>query len=300
MDEKLQIQNLLSFFYNFNAFSTGLKYDSGYPNVKPDVNVKFIPDNKGLKILTAATDTELFYLLKSDIKSIDIPDDKQETMIVSFSHQENNYKIKFIVTGKNAKQTFVDIKHNLFAFWKISEGKDISADLKTFSEKKLKENNNSMMGCFIVLFFLIIVFLIFFVSNKSNDDKNVDSSLEAEASLAVDSAVVSANESQPEAVKALTSKEIKEMEKKAAIVASESRKRYGDDLRNQFLDRNLNIKVLVSGTDNKKIKLTYVLFDEVWFRKFETEGFFDKLHNEGFTRIELSDGYKYGQGVKYE
>lgn len=82
--------------------------------------------------------------------------------------------------------------------------------------------------------------------------------------------------------------------------SSDSRKLYGENFRNLLLDKGLNIKVFVSGKDNKKIKLTYVLFDEVWFRKFETEGYFDKLHDQGFTDIELTDGFKYGQGVRYK
>jgi hypothetical protein len=79
-----------------------------------------------------------------------------------------------------------------------------------------------------------------------------------------------------------------------------SRKEYEQKLRNSFLDNNLNIKVKVSGKDNTSIKMTYALFDEIWFRKFETEGFFTKLNNLGFTKITLSDGYDYGEYVQYK
>lgn len=80
----------------------------------------------------------------------------------------------------------------------------------------------------------------------------------------------------------------------------EARKKYGEDFRNKLLDNGLNIKVSVYGKDNKKIKLTYILFNEVWRRKFETEGYFDQLHNEGFTDILLTDGYDYAEGVRYK
>ena len=50
----------------------------------------------------------------------------------------------------------------------------------------------------------------------------------------------------------------------------------------------------------KKIKLIYVLFNDVWFRKFETLGYFDQIHERGFTHIELSDGFDYGKGIKYD
>jgi hypothetical protein len=78
------------------------------------------------------------------------------------------------------------------------------------------------------------------------------------------------------------------------------RKEYETTLRNSFLDNNLNIRVKVSGKNNTKITLTYPLFNEIWFRKFETEGHFDKLAKKGFKIIEMKDGYNYGQGLKYE
>lgn len=77
------------------------------------------------------------------------------------------------------------------------------------------------------------------------------------------------------------------------------RKDYETTLRNNFLDNNLNIKVKVSGKDNTKITLTYSLFNEVWFRKFQTEGHFDKLAQKGFKKIILTDNYEYNQWITY-
>jgi hypothetical protein len=81
---------------------------------------------------------------------------------------------------------------------------------------------------------------------------------------------------------------------------STERKDYETTLRNNFLDNNLNIRVKVSGKNNTKITLTYPLFDEVWFRKFQTEGHFDKLAKKGFKKIILSDNYDYNQWISYE
>ena len=100
-------------------------------------------------------------------------------------------------------------------------------------------------------------------------------------------------------------KSVKEIQsaKKTAELEKETiqeRKEYETTLRNSFLDNNLDIKVSVYGKNNTKIKLTYALFSDVWFRKFETEGHFDKLYQKGFKRIELTDGYDYGKYMTYE
>ncbi|MCT2562102.1 hypothetical protein [Chryseobacterium herbae] len=99
--------------------------------------------------------------------------------------------------------------------------------------------------------------------------------------------------------KAIGRKQVADLDKKQSTEESEGRLKYGGDFRNLLLDRNLDIKVKVFGKNNKKIKLTYVLFNDVWFRKFETLGYFDMIHEKGFTHIELSDGYGYGRGVQY-
>jgi hypothetical protein len=78
------------------------------------------------------------------------------------------------------------------------------------------------------------------------------------------------------------------------------RKEYETTLRNSFLDNNLNIRVKVSGSSNTKITLSYPLFNEVWFRKFQTEGHFDKLARKGFKKITLTDNYDYTQWMTYQ
>ena len=95
-------------------------------------------------------------------------------------------------------------------------------------------------------------------------------------------------------------KEIADYKKETAINESKERKQFETDFRNKLLDNGMDIKVLVYGKENKKIKLTYVLFNDVWFRKFETLGYFDQIHERGFTHIELSDGFDYGKGIKYD
>ena len=83
---------------------------------------------------------------------------------------------------------------------------------------------------------------------------------------------------------------------------SESRRLHQDLLRQKFLDKGLNIKVKVSGKYNENITLSYVLFDEVWFHKFNKEYLFDDLNkNWGYKKVTLSDGgYNYQQTMSYK
>jgi len=98
---------------------------------------------------------------------------------------------------------------------------------------------------------------------------------------------------------AIGKKQIADLDKKQSAEESEMRLKYGEDFRNLLLDKSLDIKVTVFGKNNKKMKLTYILFNDVWFRKFETLGYFDLIHEKGFMYIELSDGYGYGRGMQY-
>jgi hypothetical protein len=88
--------------------------------------------------------------------------------------------------------------------------------------------------------------------------------------------------------------------KQVEISTSADRAAYESTLRNSFLDNNLDIEVTVYGRNNTKIKLTYILFTDVWFRKFETEGYFTLLYKEGFRYIEFTDGYDYGRSLSYD
>ncbi len=92
----------------------------------------------------------------------------------------------------------------------------------------------------------------------------------------------------------------RENEAKKEKELAEKRKLFESEFRNSLLDRGLDIKVKVYGKDNKKIKLTYILFNDVWARKFDTEGYFDQLHSRGFNYVELTDGYDYKTAMKYK
>jgi hypothetical protein len=88
-------------------------------------------------------------------------------------------------------------------------------------------------------------------------------------------------------------------QKKIELAISEGaalkRKRYEGELRNRFLDMGLDIKVNVTGINNKRMILTFSLFNDVWGRKFDTNGNFEMWHGMGFTRIDLTDGYDYSR-----
>ena len=87
---------------------------------------------------------------------------------------------------------------------------------------------------------------------------------------------------------------------KGIAYTSKERKKYGEDFRNQLLDSGRDIKVKVYGKNNTTIELTYVLFNDVYFRQFETNGYFEKLHDKGFNKIILTDGFDYNKYAEYE
>lgn len=78
------------------------------------------------------------------------------------------------------------------------------------------------------------------------------------------------------------------------------RKAYQETLRNLFLDKGLDIKVTVSGDKYDKMLLEFVLFSDVWFRKFETNGDFDNWSKLGFKEITLSDKNTYRKSMQYQ
>jgi len=65
-------------------------------------------------------------------------------------------------------------------------------------------------------------------------------------------------------------------------------------LRERYLDAGLDIKVKVTGNNADRIKLTYVLFNDVWSHRLNKEGMVKDLCGRGFKRIEMSDGYNWG------
>lgn len=99
---------------------------------------------------------------------------------------------------------------------------------------------------------------------------------------------------------AISKKQLVDYEKKAAKESIETRKAYGKILENSFLDNGLNIKVTVSGKSNQNIRLTYILFNDVYRRKFETQGYLQTINERGFKRITLSDGFDYEVYYTYD
>lgn len=98
----------------------------------------------------------------------------------------------------------------------------------------------------------------------------------------------------------IAKKQLKESEAKTAAEESAARKTFEKDFENNLLDNGLNMKVAVSGKENRHIKITYILFNDVWRRKFETEGYLQQLNDRGFKKITLSDGYDYNIYFTYD
>lgn len=125
----------------------------------------------------------------------------------------------------------------------------------------------------------IIIFIIFIISQCDNNSSN--SNNEVVEDVVVDTSVV---ETGTIKVKKLTSAERKENIEK---------------LRNMFLDSGIDVEVSVYGKDNEILELKYSLFNDVWYRKFETTGMFDNLHNLGYKKIILNDNYDYKTSITY-
>lgn len=53
----------------------------------------------------------------------------------------------------------------------------------------------------------------------------------------------------------------------------------------------MDVKVSVSGQHNERIRLQYVLFNDVWLHQFQKGSLISEMHSEGFKGAELSDGY---------
>lgn len=85
---------------------------------------------------------------------------------------------------------------------------------------------------------------------------------------------------------------VKEEEHKSS---SSIRKAYQEELRNTFLDNGFDIKVKISNVDYDEMTLEYALFNDVWFRKFETNGNFNKWFKMGFVKITLTDNNGYSK-----
>jgi hypothetical protein len=83
------------------------------------------------------------------------------------------------------------------------------------------------------------------------------------------------------------------------INSTDQRKLYGSTLNNFFLDRGWDIKVKVSGKNNTDLNLNYPLFSDLWFRKFETNGYFTEWSKIGFKKITMSNGNDFNKYISY-
>lgn len=93
----------------------------------------------------------------------------------------------------------------------------------------------------------------------------------------------------------LDSKPPETAEQRRARVAleAENRRAYAKVLRELFLDQGLDIEVRVTGSRAERLKLTYVLFNDVWSHRFNKDGLIDQWLGMGFEKIDLDDGYDY-------
>lgn len=65
-------------------------------------------------------------------------------------------------------------------------------------------------------------------------------------------------------------------------------------IRNNYLDKGLDIKVHVYGKYNENLKLTYPLFNDVWSHKMGKGSDVLSACDEGFKKFEMSDGHNWG------
>jgi len=73
-----------------------------------------------------------------------------------------------------------------------------------------------------------------------------------------------------------------------------ARKAYGAVLRERFLDKGMDIKVVVSGANNDHITLTWSLFSDVWVHQMEkSDGLIPEIYKVGFNRLDVKNGYDY-------
>ncbi|MBF9252489.1 hypothetical protein I2I11_04215 [Pontibacter sp. 172403-2] len=61
------------------------------------------------------------------------------------------------------------------------------------------------------------------------------------------------------------------------------------ELRNAFLDDGMDVKVDVEGDSSDILILSYLLFDDVWDRKFQTNGSYKAWQKMGYKKVILQD-----------
>lgn len=138
----------------------------------------------------------------------------------------------------------------------------------------LKEKGN---GCSNTLIAVGVIILLLFIIGQCNQSSDVETT----AVEAVDTSAVSTG-----------TVNVKKL-------SAEERKENIEKLTNMFLDTGMDVKVSVHGKSNEILELENALFNDVWFRKFETTGMFDNFHNLGFEKIILTDNYDYKKWISY-
>jgi hypothetical protein len=87
-------------------------------------------------------------------------------------------------------------------------------------------------------------------------------------------------------------KQAKDAKERAALEAT-LREAYGAGLRKRFLDRNLDIKVVVTGSKKDRITLKFVLFNDVWSHRMQEDGLLQEMKDLGFRKVTMTDDYDY-------
>lgn len=127
-------------------------------------------------------------------------------------------------------------------------------------------------------------------------EKATQMGLSAEKRQPIEASLRKAEKAAAEKQKKLAAKQKADAAKKAAADAKRmaaARKTYGETLRQKYLDDGLDIKVLVSGKDNRIITLKFALFNDVWANKMRKGDLINEIEAMGFKRLNMTDGYDY-------
>jgi hypothetical protein len=132
-------------------------------------------------------------------------------------------------------------------------------------------------------------------TNLKRDLREARNALTLAGQLGIEPAVVDRLDQQLKPLEEAARKK-REREAKAAAAAAgvELRKEYAKVLRTRFLDQGADIKVNVSGKNAQTIKLTFILFNDVWSHRVQKDGLLAEMKTLGFKRVEMSDGYDWG------
>jgi len=77
------------------------------------------------------------------------------------------------------------------------------------------------------------------------------------------------------------------------MARSLSRADYALILREHFLDKNMDVKVWITGKDNKYLHMKFVLFNDVWVHNFKEGDLVQEIRKLEFDRVYFTDGFGY-------